>query len=112
FGFDDASETLTVAVSGAMGRRWRLVTLDDAEIEAVGVDSVTRLGWGVGRWLALLLLILAVSAAAYWWFGGAADGLIEGLFDSALERGEASGQNAFEAVVGAFFVALVGGIVI
>lgn len=112
FGFDDASSTLTVAASGAMGRRWRLVTLDDSEIEAVGSHHASRLSWGVGQVLAFVFLVLAIAAVVNWWWGGGLDGVISGIFDSAVESGEASGQNAFEVMVGAFVVTLAAGVVV
>lgn len=112
FGFDDASSTLTVAASGAMGRRWRLVTLDDSEIEAVGSHQAARWSWGLGRLAALVLLLAAVAAAGYWWWGGDVDRLLSGIFDSAVESGEASGQNAFEVIAGAIIVTIAVGAVL
>jgi len=106
FGFDDASETLTIAVSGAMGRRWRLVTLDDSEIRPVGVRRSSRIAWSAGRWIALLLLVLAIAFAANWWFGGGADRLIGEVFDSSIASSEESGQNPFEAIVVAVVVSI------
>lgn len=42
FGYDDAQSAVTFAVTNTIGRSWRLVTLDDAEIAPVGVPSGTR----------------------------------------------------------------------
>ena len=42
FGFDDATNAVTSAASSSMGRWWRLVTLDDHEVSAIGVDEGTR----------------------------------------------------------------------
>ena len=42
FGFDDATNAVTSAASSSMGRWWRLVTLDDDEVSAIGVDAGTR----------------------------------------------------------------------
>ena len=42
FGFDDATSAVTSAASSSMGRWWRLVTLDDDEVSAIGVDASTR----------------------------------------------------------------------
>jgi hypothetical protein len=37
FGHDEAQNAVTFAVTNTIGRSWRVVTLDDAEIEPVGV---------------------------------------------------------------------------
>jgi len=42
FGYDAAQSAVTFAVTSTIGRSWRLVTLDDAEIAAVGVPTGTR----------------------------------------------------------------------
>jgi hypothetical protein len=42
FGYDDAQSAVTFAVNSTIGRSWRVVTLDDAEIAAVGVPTSTR----------------------------------------------------------------------
>jgi hypothetical protein len=42
FGYDDAQSAVTFAVTNTIGRSWRLVTLDDAEIAPVGVPTGTR----------------------------------------------------------------------
>jgi hypothetical protein len=42
FGYDDAQSAVTFAVNSTIGRSWRVVTLDDAEIAAVGVPTGTR----------------------------------------------------------------------
>lgn len=67
FGFTGATRALTEAVAGSLGHDWRLVTLDDAEVAAVGVHRrsrrAVRLGWltvavvvGFGGWLLLSVL--------------------------------------------------------
>ena len=42
FGFDDATTAATFAAAGAIGTEWRLVTLDDEEVQPVGVPVATR----------------------------------------------------------------------
>ena len=42
FGHDEAQNAVTFAVTRTIGRSWRVVTLDDAEIEAVGVPTGAR----------------------------------------------------------------------
>lgn len=43
FGHDEAQHAVTFAVTNTIGRSWRLVTLDDAEIAPVGVPTGSRL---------------------------------------------------------------------
>ncbi len=43
FGDDEAMNAVTFAVSRTLGGAWRIVTLDDAEIEPLGVPAPTRL---------------------------------------------------------------------
>jgi hypothetical protein len=43
FGFDDATRAISLAAASSMGRRWRLVTLDDREVEPLGLTTPTRL---------------------------------------------------------------------
>ena len=47
FGYDDATSAVTFAVTRTIGSRWRLVTLDDAEIAPLGVATGTRWFFGV-----------------------------------------------------------------
>lgn len=42
FGYDEATSAVTYATNETIGGSWRLVTLDDAEIKAVGVEAGTR----------------------------------------------------------------------
>jgi hypothetical protein len=51
FGYDDAQIAVTFAVTRSIGHSWRIVTLDDAEIEAVGVATGTRWIFGAVRLL-------------------------------------------------------------
>jgi len=54
FGFRDSMQAVTFAVMHTIGSSWRLVTLDDAAIAPVGVDSVSRLTIGLGERIARL----------------------------------------------------------
>ncbi|MDA0364341.1 MAG: hypothetical protein O3B31_01295 [Chloroflexi bacterium] len=112
FGFGDASEALTFAVSGALGRRWRLVTLDDSQVEAVGVGRGTRVAWGLGRWLTLAALVLVIFLAARWWFGGGIESTIDGIFEDARAGSGGSGASGFAAAIGAIVVGLIVTIVV
>jgi len=107
FGFDDASLTLTYAVNGAMGRRWRLVTLDDSEIKPVGVGRRVRLVWRIARWLALATLVGAVAYIAVWWLGGGIDSVIDRIFNDADTGNQDSFGDAIGAAIGATVAAVV-----
>lgn len=54
FGFDGSMRVVTYAVASSIGVNWRLVTLDDEEIAPVGVDTTSRVVFGVGERLAAL----------------------------------------------------------
>lgn len=58
FGFSEASKMLSFAVTTAMGQRWRLVTLDDAEIAAIGSPKRIYRFLRVQRWVAIPFLII------------------------------------------------------
>jgi hypothetical protein len=66
FGFVEATQAVTFAATKALGRSWRLVTLDDAEVAPVGT------GRGL-RWLSIAPGVAAVAFVAwalFWLFGG------------------------------------------
>jgi hypothetical protein len=66
FGFVEATQAVTFAAAKALGRSWRLVTLDDAEVAPVGT------GRGL-RWLSIAAGVAAVAFVAwalFWLFGG------------------------------------------
>jgi ABC-type multidrug transport system fused ATPase/permease subunit len=76
FGFDDATKAISLAAASSMGRRWRLVTLDDREVEPIGLTTPTRLlyraaslVWGglreaIGGPWALITKVLPISIVA------------------------------------------------
>lgn len=126
FGFDDSSQALTRAVETAVGRRWRVVTLDDARMAPVGVQRTVRrtvrrtLRWG--RWLGCLALVAAFVSACLWALGPGPDALVADVFNREVERAAGQGTNEIVAWLGAsclagfgifavfliFFVMLVG----
>lgn len=109
FGFVDSSRALTFAVSTAIGRRWRLVTLDDALLSPVGVPSGVRHSFRLGRWAALFALAAAVVWAYLWIEGDAPQEILSGIFDDLSEGGSG---NAFNRFLGALFGTLVLGLVV
>jgi hypothetical protein len=49
FGYRDSMKAVTFAVMHTIGSSWRLVTLDDAAIAPLGVETVTRVTFGLGE---------------------------------------------------------------
>ena len=49
FGFRGSMQAVTFAVVGTVGKTWRLVTLDDAEMAPVGIGGGTKLAFGLGE---------------------------------------------------------------
>jgi hypothetical protein len=69
FGHDEAQNAVTFAVTNTIGRSWRVVTLDDAEIEPVGVPTAARWLFGAIQiastaGLGIVNLLLRVFPAA------------------------------------------------
>src|SRR5947208_2967362 len=62
FGFADATRALSYAAMNAMGATWRLVTLDDARVEAVGGPAVRR------RLIGLLSFLFVVGTGYLTWW--------------------------------------------
>ncbi|MFP5318641.1 MAG: hypothetical protein ACLGI2_10150 [Acidimicrobiia bacterium] len=111
FGFTDATRVLSGAVARGLGRRWRLITLDDLEVVPVGVRGRGRNLVRVGPWL----LGLSVIALVVWvlppWFDAQFDQAVSEAVDSAAERADAEGTNPLAAVFGVAITALVVGMV-
>lgn len=74
FGYDEAQSAVTFAVNSTIGRSWRVVTLDDAEIAPVGVPTGTRWLFGAVRMASglvtfaviLLLRVVPVAQLGLW----------------------------------------------
>lgn len=71
FAYSEATRVVTFAASGALGRSWRVVTLDDGAIAPVGVASgTTRLSClgrsGVAALMLPLRLRYGAAVAAFW----------------------------------------------
>jgi hypothetical protein len=78
FGYTEATQAITFAVSKTIGRSWRLVTLDDRAIAPVGVAASTRrvfrVGGAFGR--ASMKVMSIVSTGSLYVAGGAAAGMV------------------------------------
>ena len=57
FGYTDATRAVTFAVLKTIGRTWRLVTLDDTQVEALGIPAASK--WFFFGGHALMRLVLA-----------------------------------------------------
>lgn len=106
FGFGPATRMLTFAVTTAMGRNWRLVTLDDAETRPVGTAAGTK-------WWTVFGTVAATAAGAkiVWWaVTGGPDRVFTGIFNQMTK--DVPGDTAFQAfgrmLAGLFGAVLVG----
>lgn len=112
FGFQSASKALTFAVSTALGRRWRLVTLDDAEIAPMGVPGGKRWAVGIGRWIFLSLFVIILIYALFWFFGDAPGRILDDIFNNIFNASKDRGDNPIGAFIVAIFGMIVAGFVI
>ena len=58
FGYDDAQSAITFAVMQTIGRSWRIVSLDDAELAPIGVVAGTRRLFQAGRFTSKHVLVI------------------------------------------------------
>jgi hypothetical protein len=103
FGFVGATQAVTFAVVKALGRSWRLVTLDDAEVAPVGTRRRAR-------WLSIVIGLVGLGIVAYalsWVFGDGLQELLGGVAKNAMKG--ATWQDALGRVFGAFVMAIVVG---
>lgn len=109
FGYDEATEALSFAVTTAMGQRWRLVTLDDNEIAPIyGSKGKGRLA-GVWRWIALVLVV----AGLFWLFGGGLAEHLGGITDEYMAEGRGdSFKEAIGRIFGAFIIMIIVGMLV
>ena len=108
FGFTDATRVLSGAVARGLGRRWRLITLDDLQVMPVGVRGRGRGLVRVGPWL----LVAAVAVLLVWvlppWFESQFDQAVSGAVDGVAEEA----GDPLSAIVGVAVAALVVGMVV
>jgi hypothetical protein len=82
FGLADPTQTVTYALITAVGRRVRLVTLDDAAVAPVGVARGRR----PLLWLVTLLPLVAVGLVLAWFAGGGFDAFVTRTADEAASQ--------------------------
>jgi F0F1-type ATP synthase assembly protein I len=108
FGFTDATRVLSGAVTRGLGRRWRLITLDDLQVLPVGVGGPGRRLVRFGPWV----LGAAVIAFLVWvvppWFDAQFDSAVSEAVDEAAE----SAEDPISAIFGVAIAALVVGVVV
>ncbi len=106
FGYDDAKDFVSHAASEALGRRWRLVTLDDLSTQPVGTKR-----WQ--QWLVRIVMIVAAVVAVWLVYQAVQvllnpdDDIIDNAVDSAVEDGENPVAGFIAAIVTAFVMAFV-----
>lgn len=115
FGFQDSCKVLTYAITNAIGKRWRVVTLDDSNISSVGVSMWGRLSWNVGSILLILLLVTFISNNYDWFTGEKIDAALQSVLGDIWKNWEEGGLLlAFFGAIGrlimSFFAVIVTGI--
>jgi len=108
FGFTDATAALSTAVARSLGRRWRLVTLDDSKVAPVGVGGRSQWLFRIGPWL----LGLGLLVFLLWVVPGIFESQLESAIDEAVDEAVDDAANPIEAIFAAFFTALIVGVVI
>ncbi len=104
FGFVDATQALTFALATAIGKSWRVVTLDDTQVAPVGVKGGAR--W-VSRVIGIVAIVI-VSLALVWAFGGGFEEMLSGVMNQQMEAAE----NPIAGFVTAIVVGLAAGLII
>ncbi len=105
FGFDDATRAVSFAATGAIGRSWRLVTLDDEKVTAVGGATGPRRLAGVTALLALVPLAWVV-----WWMRThSTDSLLNDVTSSG---GTGTATDIGTVLANAIVTALVSGVIV
>ncbi|MEW6154210.1 MAG: hypothetical protein AB1673_09520 [Actinomycetota bacterium] len=108
FGFTDATEALSTAVARGLGRRWRLVTLDDQKVAPVGVGGRTQWLFRVTPWLLAAGLAVLLLWVVPPWFDAQLERAIEGAASDAFEQAD----DPISGIFGALFAALIVGVVV
>lgn len=95
FGYRDASAVASYAAERAMGRNWRLATLDDDNATSpIGVSPGLRRRANLVGILGLLLLLGSALAITLWIAGGGPDDLYQGWYDDAMREFEEENPDA------------------
>jgi hypothetical protein len=108
FGFQGASATVTYAVLSAIGRRFRLVTLDDASITGVGVRSLGA--WSRARWLTAIALLVVLALGVHGYLYELPQVISSTMKDAADQAPKSGGISAaIGGIIGGIIAAIVVG---
>jgi len=102
FGFTDATRVLSEAVTRGLGRRWRLITLDDLRVVPVGLGRRSRLARAWPWLLAVALVVLVLGVLPPWF-----DAEFDRAVDEAVQKSEEEGAGIIASIFTVFIVALV-----
>ena len=108
FGFTDATEALSTAVTRGLGRRWRLVTLDDSKVAPVGVGGRSQALFRIAPWL----LGAGLFVLLVWILPGVFESQLDRAIGDVVDKTVEQSDNAVQAIFGAFFAALIVGVVV
>jgi hypothetical protein len=108
FGFTDATEALSTAVARGLGRRWRLVTLDDSKVAPVGVGGRSQWLFRITPWL----LGIGLFVALVWILPGIFESSLDSALDDVVSQTVDEAEDPISAIFGAFFAALIVGVVV
>lgn len=112
FGFQEATEAVSVALARGLGRRWRLVTLDDLEVAPLGVGGRSRWLFRFGPWVLGAVFVGLVFWFVPLWFESTFEGALESVFDDTVARAEEEGRNPIEVLFEVLVVGLVVGVIV
>jgi hypothetical protein len=105
FGFDDATRAVSFAATKAIGRSWRLVTLDDDRVRAVGGATGPRRLAG----LTALLALVPLAYVVWWMHTHSTDSLIN---DFTLSNDSGHATDIASVLFTAVVAAMVSGVIV
>lgn len=108
FGFADSAKALTFAVSTAIGKRWKLITLDDTKTAPVGMDRKSKRIYGIGKWILLLIVFAGLAYGFHLFYGGGLERLLDGVSQNLPEQPD----NPDQGVIGNMISKLVTSIIL
>jgi hypothetical protein len=96
FHFEEATKAVTNALVTTTGAAWRLVTLDDEEVQAIGPGKKSQnLFWGC-----VILCVLMIGLALAWLFGGGFEKVMNSVAHPPKPDPRGIGGDNLDAAVG------------